>query len=42
MFGKEFMNQYMNTPNQEVIESIDTIGLTHPKKPKNYLYPNHV
>ncbi|MBL4710068.1 MAG: hypothetical protein JKY48_16685 [Flavobacteriales bacterium] len=36
MFGKKFMNQYMNTPNQEVIESIDTTGLTHPKNPKNY------
>lgn len=36
IFGKEFMNQYMNTPNQEVIETIDSTELTHPINPKNY------
>jgi hypothetical protein len=38
MFGKKFMNQYMKTPNQEVIESIDTSELTHPKEPINYFH----
>ncbi|MCG8576264.1 MAG: S41 family peptidase [Flavobacteriales bacterium] len=36
IFGKEFMDQYMNTPNQEVIESLDTADLTYPQKPKNF------
>lgn len=36
MFGKNFMAQYMNTPNQEVIEDIDSTELTHPVKPKYF------
>lgn len=36
MFGKDFMTQYMNTPNQEVIKDIDSTELTNPIKPKYY------
>lgn len=36
IFGKEFIKQYMNTPNQEVIKTIDSTELTHPKSPINY------
>ncbi len=35
MFGKEFMEQYNNTSNGEVIESFEE-GVTTPKKPNNY------
>lgn len=36
MFGEDFMTQYMNTPNQEVIANIDSTVLTHPIKPKYF------
>ncbi|MCT4579891.1 MAG: S41 family peptidase [Flavobacteriales bacterium] len=36
IFGKDFMLQYMNTPNQEVIEDTDSTELTHPIKPKYF------
>lgn len=36
LFGKRFMQQYMNTENQEVIFSGDSIEMTFPKKPKYF------
>ena len=35
LFGEEFMNEYMSTPNQEVIEAFDT-ALLSPVTPENY------
>lgn len=36
IFGKDFMLQYMNTPNEEVIEDTGSTELTHPIKPKYF------
>ena len=38
IFGKDFMSKYMNTPNQEIIESLDGEDdeLISPISPKNY------
>lgn len=35
LFGEDFMDQYMKTPNQNIIEAFDN-ELTHPVLPKNY------
>ncbi|NRA52156.1 MAG: hypothetical protein HRU12_23755 [Phaeodactylibacter sp.] len=35
LFGADFMNQYMNTPNQEVIEDLEE-QLIYPEKPKHF------
>jgi hypothetical protein len=36
MFGAEFMEEYMSTPDGEVIETLDSSDFVVPEKPKNY------